>query len=722
MKTYAYGFPRFGRNREFKKIVEGFWNGKLPEQALQDGLDGLQAEMLATYRRYVDMYPVGEMTFYDPLLDAAVMVGRYRPEGAEDYYRLCRGKGNLELTKWFNTNYHYLAPDFSECREADLQVFWNKPAQSFDQHGHGVPAMIGPFTLLKLSRGVTPERFRPLLMALAGVIAEMIRDLETVHIEEPALAMDLSPDEVEAMQEAYRRIGNVGCGIYLVTYYDTVDCLPQLYDLPLKGIGLDLVHGGGNLELLRRHGFPADKTLVAGLVDGRDVWRTDVAAVVATLRELATLAPSLMVSNAGPLYHLPVTTAGETFNGDLKRRLAFAEERLQELEQIAAVWSGTPLPAGSELPAPERNGEVVRRVAQLSEADYHRPVAYAERRPLQQQRLGLPRFPVTTIGSFPQTSDVRKARAAFRKATMSADEYERFIRGKIDDLVRIQEEAGVDVLVHGEFERSDMVEFFAEQLDGIATTRNGWVLSYGTRGYRPPIIHGDISRTGPLSVAEVSYAQSRTSRPVKGMLTGPVTIIAWSFVRRDIPLAEVAAQLALCLQDEIRDYEAAGIRIVQVDEPAFREMAPIKRRDWEVYFDWATRAFRLATCCRAETQIHTHMCYSDFDEIMEQILRLDFDVISIEASRSRAGDDGDSLDTFRRVGFDRQIGLGVWDVHSPAVPTVADMLAVMERARAVLPDDNLWINPDCGLKTRGWEETLPALRNLVEVGRRLRAQ
>lgn len=718
METYAYGFPWLGGNREFKKFVESYWGKKISSRELRESIDELEGARLATYQRYVNKFPVGEMTFYDNMIDTALMMGLYKCENLSDYYNLCSGKNALELTKWFNTNYHYLVPEFTSL-PPKFTVAWNKPKEALNKHKKGIPYLIGPFTFLKLAKGIEPGRFGDYLLALADAYVELIRDFDEVHIDEPALVLELSGEEVGLIKEAYQKIGATGGNINLFTYYASVDFMEDLYELPVKAIGLDFVNGRENLAKIKRYGFPEGKTLIAGIVDGVNVWRTNIEMAVATLMELSLYTKDLIISNAAPLYHLPVTIKGEALDKELLGRLSFAEERLHELKLIAQAYEGNREGIrewNKEIATFGVNRRVRERVENLTDSDFSRDVPYPQRVKKQRERLNLPLLPTTTTGSFPQTLEVREKRAEFRAGKISEEEYKAFIRQKISELVKLQEKLGLDVLVHGEFERSDMVEFFAEKLDGIATTKNGWIISYGTRVYRPPIIHSDVSRPKPMTIDEVVYAQSLTKKPMKGMLTGPVTIIAWSFVRDDISVSKIAYQIALCLQDEIKDYERNGIKIAQIDEPAFREKAPIKRRGWDEYFDWATKSFRLLSRAKAETQIQTHMCYSEFGEIIDQINRMDFDVITIEASRSK----GDIIKDFERMSFDRQIGLGVWDIHSPSVPSIEDMGRVAMRALKVFPKENLWINPDCGLKTRKWEEVVPSLKNLVALASRLR--
>ncbi len=718
MQTYAYGFPRIGENREYKKIIESFWKGEIPEEKAKGQIDQLQESVLLLYENSVDHFPTGEMTLYDTMLDTAIMLGVYQPKDLNEYYNLCRGKDALEMTKWFNTNYHYLVPDFTGFKISSFSLHWNKPQEYFDKFHKGIPFLTGPFTFLKLSKGIKPKEFSDYLSAVGKVYQDILKDFKDfkeVHIEEPAFVLELSTAEIKAIKSVYQAFPP-DTAIHLFTYYDSVDFLKDLFDLPVQSMGLDLVHGKKNWEALKRYGFPKDKTLIAGLVDGRNVWRTDIKEAVSLLKTLTKWAKEPMVSNASPLYHLPLSVKAESLDPRLMENLAFAKERLVELKLIAEVFENKSQAPVWNLTSFGRNVQVQRKIRALKPSDFRKPVSFLKRRSAQQNILNLPLFPTTTIGSFPQTAEIRKKRADFRAGRITAEQYQAFVCSKIAEVIKLQEELGLDVLVHGEFERTDMVEFFAETLQGITTTKNGWIISYGTRVYRPPIIFGDISRKEPLTLKEIQYAQSLTRKPVKGMLTGPVTIIAWSYVREDIPIKDVAYQLALALQEEILSYEKSDIKVVQIDEPAFREKVPIKKSDWPKYFQWAINAFRLTTNTDPKTQIHTHMCYSEFGEIVEQINKMDFDVISIETTRSR----GDIIKHFEKIDFKKQIGLGVWDIHSPAVPSVGQMREIVQRALKVIPKDNFWINPDCGLKTRGWEETLASLKNLIALSQELR--
>ncbi|MCX7992885.1 MAG: 5-methyltetrahydropteroyltriglutamate--homocysteine S-methyltransferase, partial [Fimbriimonadales bacterium] len=687
MHTYAYGYPRLGANREFKKIIESYWQGKVSEAELQQGTRELEQSRIAAYAQFVDAYPVGELTLYDAMLDTAIMLGVYPidPADLNAYFELARGADALPMTKWFNTNYHYLVSRLSP--ETEFRLHWNKPLQAYQAHPSGYPCLIGPYTFLRLSRGLEPEQLPAMLETLTPVYAEILQSLKAagaayVHIDEPAFALDVPDADVQAIRAAYQTLGQ-HAPILLFTYYDSVDFLPQLYDLPIAGIGLDLVHGRRNYDHLAQHGFPSDKILVAGVVDGRNVWKTDLRAIAERVRPLQSqTGATVWLSNAAPLMHLPVTVEPEAkLDPALRERITFAKERLQELRLLKTLLTEGETDAARAWNAYQHSADhwyaqaVQGRVANLKPEDFERALPYAERDKRQRERLQLPLFPTTTIGSFPQTPEVRQMRQAYRTGKISAQEYETYIQNQIRELIQFQEQLGLDVLVHGEFERTDMVEFFAEKMDGIAFTQQGWLLSYGTRVYRPPIIYGDVARTEPMTVKETAFAQSLTQKPVKGMLTGPVTIIAWSYVREDIPVEQVAYQIGLALNDEVRDLENAGIAIIQIDEPAYREKAPLKCADWDAYFRWAAQAFKLAARAKPETQVHTHMCYSDFNTVLRYIDWMDADVITIEAARAK----GEVISAFEHYNYARQIGPGVFDVHTPAVPNVESIETVMER-------------------------------------------
>lgn len=713
MKTYAYGFPRLGKNREYKKVIEGYWNGKNEKEKLYKTIDRLQEDMISSYKKYVDKFPSGEITLYDNMLDTAIMLGVYKFKTIDEYYLLCRGRKALTMTKWFNTNYHYLVPEIEP--EHKFSLNWNKPAE-WKKRSEGIPYLIGPFTFLKLSRGMKVNEKN--LLDMEKVYKELIKDYEEVHIDEPAFVMDLEKEEIEAIKKLYTSMIPENVKVNLFTCYESVDFLKDLYELPFAAIGLDFINGMENFDYIKKHGFPEDKTLIAGVVSGRNIWRTDIKKTVEFLKELSGYAKNIVISNGAPLYHLPITVKEEKMDDLLLERLAFAEERLYELKLIADLYEGKEIDDWYKTSDFGMNENVQKRIKNLKEEDFKKALPYKERVKIQKDKFNLPLFPTTTIGSFPQTEEVRRKRADYRKGSISGAKYEEFIKEKISHAVKIQEELNLDVLVHGEFERTDMVEFFAEKMNGMARTKKGWIISYGTRCYRPPIIYGDISRKEAMTVKEIAFAQSLTDRPVKGMITGPVTILAWGFPREDIHVSQQAYQIGFCLQDEIRDYEKEGINIVQVDEPAFKEKAPIKKRKWGNYFDWAVKSFNLSTNTKPETMIKTHMCYSEFGEIMDKIIQMDFDVMLIEATRSR----GNILESFEKINFYKQIGLGVWDIHSPAIPSAENMREIVKRSLKLIPVANFWLNPDCGLKTRKWEETMTSLRNISFLAGRLRQE
>lgn len=753
MKTLAYCFPKLGEKREFKSLLENFWKGKLSEEDLIAGMNSLRDWQMACYDG-IDLKPSNELSYYDFMLDTALMLGAIPSrfgeyKGLKTYYEMARGAQALEMTKYFNTNYHYLVP---ELEGTNFKLFKNLPLEEYfyfkNKGKETLPKVIGPFTFLKLSKVLKRSEgsdlplyelsklekqgeFEAYLNAVYPVYEEVFKSLKQagasgVLVEEPALCLELDVWEWELVHETYGCLSK-HADIYLLTYYDSVSDYERFVSLPVKALGLDLVSNTENLENLRKKGFPKGKALIAGVINGRNVWRANLREKLALVEELSKIADELIISNSCPLFHLPVSVEPEdSLPEGLKERLSFAKEKVRELILLKLAFEGDEQ-AIREVEQSERvmktvlgeNPQVRKRVASLTERDFQRDVPYQERIKLQQEVLNLPLLPTTTIGSFPQTEEVRKMRSAYVSGKISQQEYEEFIKRQIEHVIRVQEEIGLDVLVHGEFERTDMVEFFAQKLEGIATTKHGWVLSYGSRVYRPPIIYGDVSRPEPMTLKEIVYAQSLTQKPVKGMLTGPTTILNWSYYREDIPKHEIAYQIALALLEEVKDLEKAGIKVIQIDEPAFREGAPLKRRDWQAYFDWAVKAFRLCSKAQPQTQIHTHMCYSEFNDVLEYIYQMDFDVISIEASRSK----GELISAFESFkGWDRQIGIGVYDIHSPAVPTKAQIRAVLERAMKVLPVELLWVNPDCGLKTRRWEEVVPSLRNMVETAKELREE
>ncbi|WP_206529539.1 5-methyltetrahydropteroyltriglutamate--homocysteine S-methyltransferase [Brevibacillus sp. SYP-B805] len=755
IQTSNLGYPRIGEHREWKKALEAYWAGRTDEETLLKELAELRLRHLRKQQAIgIDRIPVGDFTLYDHMLDMAVMFGmipqRFGYEGGPvplaTYFAMARGNNNAvacEMTKWFNTNYHYIVPEYTG---EPLQVTENKPLLAYREAKEklgiqGKPVMVGPYTFVKLCKGYHPKQLPAFLLQLVPLYARILQELaaegvEWVQMDEPILVTSLDRDEMATVSYLYRQLHDAApqLNIMLQTYFDAVEWYEELIALPVQGIGLDFVHGGEeNLRALRTHGFPADKTLGLGLIDGRNVWRADLRAKHELLKTAAAMVPPdrIWLQPSCSLLHVPVNLRQEShLPPEVRGSLAFADEKLGELALLADAYRQEDSKRAEALfaeasqaldrlarSAARNQRDVHQAAAAVREEDLHRSSPFAERRVKQQQALKLPLLPTTTIGSFPQTAEVRQARQKWRSGEWSQEQYDAFIRQEIKTWIAIQEEIGLDVLVHGELERTDMVEFFGEKLGGFAFTRNGWVQSYGSRCVRPPIIYGDVVFQAPMTVKESVYAQSLTSKPVKGMLTGPVTILNWSFVRDDLSRQEVACQIALALRQEVAALEEAGIRLIQVDEPALREGLPLKKRAQDAYIEWAVNAFRLTTSSvRDTTQIHTHMCYCEFHDFLDAIHRLDADVISIETSRSH----GELIAAFEARTYDKGIGLGVYDIHSPRIPDTEEIRSMIERGLQVLDPSLFWINPDCGLKTRGTEETIPSLRNMVRAAQAMR--
>ncbi|TCB97321.1 5-methyltetrahydropteroyltriglutamate--homocysteine S-methyltransferase [Micromonospora zingiberis] len=737
-QSTVLGYPRIGANRELKKAVEAYWAGAIDAEALESTAARLRAEVWRTlHDARLDAIPSNTFSYYDQVLDTAVAVGavpdrfaRLGLSALDTYFAMARGvdaEPALELTKWFDTNYHYLVPEITPDT-----VFTADPAKPLGEYAQaralGIttrPVLVGPATFLLLAKGDDPfARLDDLVEAYAQLLTALAEaGVAWVQLDEPAYVADRTPAEIDALRRAYTRLGELTRRprIFVATYFGALgDALLALLDTPVEAIGLDLVAGPDNIDRLAAAGPLGGRTIVAGLVDGRNIWRSDLRAAVTAGAIVAGLADHVAVSTSCSLLHVPVDLSAEThLDPTVSERLAFARQKVDEVVLVGrALRDGTtrlpaPLP---DTPTAWRNDEVRGRLAALRPTDRQRG-DYAVRAARQQERLGLPELPTTTIGSFPQTTELRAARAAHRAGRLTDADYRQRMRAEVEHVIRLQERLGLDVLVHGEPERNDMVQYFGEQLDGFAATEHGWVQSYGSRCVRPPIIYGDVARRTPMTVEWTTYAQSLTSKPVKGMLTGPVTILAWSFVRSDQPLADTADQVALALRDECHDLESAGIRVVQVDEPALRETLPLRRADQRTYLDWAVAAFRLATSGVADgTQIHTHLCYSEFGEVITAIDALDADVTSIEASRSKM----EVLADLAAIGYHRGVGPGVWDIHSPRVPPHAEVVEALRRAVAAVAARRLWVNPDCGLKTRGYPEVEASLRHLVAAAAEVR--
>jgi 5-methyltetrahydropteroyltriglutamate--homocysteine methyltransferase len=756
------GFPRIGRKRELKKATEGYWAGKVSAAELAETAAVLRAEQWKTQRAAgIDHIPSNVFSLYDHVLDAVALVGavpdRYGWEGDEvdldTYFAMARGVQRrgldvqaMEMTKWFDTNYHYIVPEFTP--DQAFRLASTKPFDEFREAlARGVrtrPVLLGPvsFLLLGKAREVGYDPLAAHLDAVTEVYARAVETLaglgaEWIQLDEPCFVEDRSDGEIAALYRAYERLAAAAGETRLLvqTYFGHVgEDFETLAGLPVAGLGLDFVRGRENLALIEHHGFPPDKHLAAGVVDGRNVWITDLPATLDLLDKLgqAVDIDRLIVTPSCSLIHVPIEAARETdLDAELRGWLAFAVEKLGEVVVLArAVNEGREAVAADlaanrtalksrETSERTRNRTVRARLSSLDPAGARRNAAFSERRTLQQERLGLPAFPTTLIGSFPQHEEVRRRRRQRASDEIPRAEYEAFLEGEIRHAIELQEELGIDVVVHGEFERNDMVEYFGERMMGFAFTRHGWVQSYGSRYVKPPLLFGDVDRPSPITVRWWRFAQSCTDRPVKGMLTGPVTMLQWSFVRDDQPRADTCTQLALAVRDEVLDLEEAGAKVIQVDEPALREGLPLRRGAWDEYLTWAVAAFRLATSgVRPETQIHTHMCYSEFNDIIGHIARMDADVLLIENARSNE----ELLQVFREFEYDRDIGPGVYDIHSPRVPPVEEMAERIRDSMRVLSSDRLWVNPDCGLKTRRYEEVVPALENMIAAARAARQE
>ncbi|RZS44751.1 methionine synthase (B12-independent) [Herbihabitans rhizosphaerae] len=742
------GYPRIGPHRELKRALEAYWSGRAGPDAGPDALADTARELRAATsiglaESGLDSVPGNTFSYYDHVLDTATLFDavprRYRELGlstVDTYFAMARGRDQvapLELTKWFDTNYHYLVPEIGP--DTVPRLVGDKPVAEFAEALRlGVltrPVLLGPVSFLLLAKrsADAPEDFAPLdlLDRLVDCYAELLARLDAagaawVQLDEPAFCADRSDVELRALGDAYARLTarRDRPAILVAGYFGPWgDALPVLADTGIEAVSVDLVSAPETVDQIAGIAGLRDKTVVAGVVDGRNVWRTDLPVALSRCVSLLGSVGELAVSTSCSLLHVPYDLNLETRLDDrLRERLAFARQKVAEVAQLGrALRDPDAAPLSAAVAGPSgRDDRVHARIAALR-PEHLRRAPYLARTQAQQARLDLPPLATTTIGSFPQTAEIRRARADLRAGRVDDDRYTELMRAEIERVIRLQERIGLDVLVHGEPERNDMVQYFAEHLDGFAATEHGWVQSYGSRCVRPPVLYGDVSRPAPITVEWSGYAQSLTDKPVKAMLTGPVTILAWSFVRDDQPLADTARQVALALRDEVRDLEAAGIRIVQVDEPALRELLPLRTADRSAYLDWAVSAFRLATSGVAvSTQIHTHLCYSEFGDVIDAINALDADVTTIEAARSRM----EVLDDLRAIGFDRGVGPGVYDIHSPRVPDAAEVTELLSAAVRAVPRERLWVNPDCGLKTRGYAEVEPALRNLVAAARLVR--
>ena len=758
--AHNLGFPRIGGDRELKKAVEAYWKGDITEDNLRQVGRELRAKHWQLQKDAgIDLVPVGDFAWYDQVLTHSLTFGvvpeRFAKVGEKPTLdtlfamargvvesSCCGGAHAQEMTKWFDTNYHYLVPELT----ADLEfaLSWEQLFEEVDEAlalGHKVkPVVIGPLTWLWLGK-VKGEEFNKLdllekLLPIYGQIFQRLaaQGVEWVQIDEPILGLDLPQDWKNAFERAYNLLQREPLKKLVATYFSGLeDNLGLAAGLPVDGLHLDLVRAPEQYPTILDR-LPAYKILSLGVVNGRNVWRCDLEKVLATLQHAQQrLGDRLWVAPSCSLLHSPVDLAREDqLDEELQSWLAFAVQKTEEVAILAQALNNpdsakvqAALAQSRQVQESRANSprihkpEVQARLAAVTPKDSQRTSVFAERIKLQRERLDLPLFPTTTIGSFPQTQDIRAARLAFRQGKLNQADYQKAMQAEIQHAVKVQEELGLDVLVHGEAERNDMVEYFAEQLDGYLITRFGWVQSYGTRCVKPAVIYGDISRPQAMTVEWIAYAQQQTDKVLKGMLTGPVTMLMWSFPREDLSREQQARQLALAIRDEVVDLEAAGIKIIQIDEAAFREGLPLRRADWQAYLDWATESFRLtASGVRDETQIHTHMCYSEFNDVIDSIAAMDADVITIETSRSQM----ELLDAFETFHYPNDIGPGVYDIHSPRVPDSEEMANLLRKAAKRIAVEQLWVNPDCGLKTRGWPETKAALEHMVAAAKQLRKE
>ncbi|MDF7807524.1 5-methyltetrahydropteroyltriglutamate--homocysteine S-methyltransferase [Pontiellaceae bacterium B12219] len=752
MKAHILGFPRIGTHRELKHILEAYWSGSIPLKTLNLRTAKLRQEHWQIQQDSgLDTVATGDFSLYDHMLDTALMLGAVPPRfntipsscPENLYFRMARGDAEygitaMEMTKWFDTNYHYIVPEFTEGMELKYSSskLVDETREAIANGFFPKPVLVGPLTFLQLAKDMDGGNRWDYLDTILGiyetVIAELAQLADCIQLDEPVLCTDL-PDEVKALApRVYEKLKSAAgkSDLMLATYFGKLeDNLEWVAELPVDVLHIDLVHGSGQLQQVLKK-WPKEKQLSLGVVNGRNIWKTYGIKATQLLRNAIDNQGSekLWIGSSCSLLHSPVDLQQETeLDPELRDWMAFAVQKCDEISFLreAALSSDMDRILQENIKSIRNrkssprtlNPAIRQRTENITSAMTERRAPFSVRIKEQQNRLNLPPFPTTTIGSFPQTNEIRRTRRAFRTGQCSDADYQEFIRKEIRDVIRTQEEIGLDVLVHGEAERNDMVEYFGQQLEGFCFTQNGWVQSYGSRCVKPPIIYGDVSRAASMTVEWTRYAQEQTDKPLKGMLTGPVTILCWSFVRDDLPRSEVCRQLALAIRDEVQDLEAAGISIIQIDEAALREGMPLRIADRQDYLDWAVDGFRLTVGgVKNSTQIHTHMCYSEFNAIAKAIAAMDADVVSIESSRSGM----ELLDAFKDFEYPNDIGPGVWDIHSPRVPSEEEIFDLLQKARKVIPDERLWVNPDCGLKTRAWPETLASLNNMVAATLRLR--
>jgi 5-methyltetrahydropteroyltriglutamate--homocysteine methyltransferase len=755
LTSASLGFPRMGEFRELKKAVEAYWKGEVSASDLNDTAKQVRVRNWKQQQNAgIRFIPSNDFSFYDQMLDMSCLLGnvpaRFNWSGGQvdldTLFTIARGNTSdsnnnqyaSEMTKWFDTNYHYIVPEFDANTQFSLAT--NKIFDEFTEAQQaGIttrPVLVGPVTYLKLGKVVSGDINKyDLLDNLLAVYTEVLKKCEAlgvtdIQLDEPIAVLDLTAEEQTALTKAYTQLSQAtSINLHVTTYFgDLRDNQDVVFNLPVKSIHLDAVRGQDTISATIQQ-FPTDKQLSIGVVNGRNIWKNNYQTSIQIIKEAVNKVgeDNVIVAASCSLLHSPVSLANETeLNAEIKQWMAFADEKLVEISTLARVGLSE---NADELNENKRvmdlratsslihNPAVKERVANIKDQDFERENVFATRQKTQQEYFNFPLFPTTTIGSFPQTKEVRQQRAAFKKGTLSEADYDIFLKDQVKASVEFQEEIGIDVLVHGEFERNDMVEYFGEQLDGFTFTKFGWVQSYGSRCVKPPVIFGDVSRPKAMTVEWSAYAQSLTETAMKGMLTGPVTILQWSFVRDDQPRKDTTYQIGLAIRDEVCDLEAAGIKVIQIDEPAIREGLPLRQADWNTYLTWSVNAFKLSAAGVVDdTQIHTHMCYSEFNDIIDAIARMDADVISIETSRSNM----ELLDAFVNFNYPNEVGPGVYDIHSPRIPSQQNMSDLLKKAADVLPVRNIWVNPDCGLKTRGWPEVRTALENMVQSAKELR--
>ena len=749
IQVASIGYPRIGPKRELKKALEQFWKGEIKEQDLHTVAKNLKKQNWQTQKdNGVDLISSNDFSFYDQVLDAICLLGaipkRFKWDGNEvtlkTYFAMARGSQTseldvpaLEMTKWFDTNYHYLVPELSKDQEFKLSS--NKPFSEYEeakQSGFNTkPVILGPLTFLSLSKGIDGSNTIDLLEKILPVYKEIVKKFselgaEWIQIDEPILVKDLDSNTVSKIKNTLNELKQAAGSskVLLTTYFEDLneDIKKEVFDSNVDVVHLDLVRGTKNQEYVKN----SSKKLSLGLVDGRNVWKANLQEKIDFIKN--NVSGDVIISSSCPLLHSPYDLDLEQkVPSKIKRWLAFAKQKLQELNIIKGFVN-----QGSHQKELDQNISdiqdrktsklihdvaVKNRIKTIDKSIINRKLGYAERAKVQKNIFALPKYPTTTIGSFPQTTDVRQARAKFKRGELDQQSYEKFLEEKTIDTIRKQEQIGIDVIVHGEFERNDMVEYFGEQLQGFTFTSSGFVQSYGSRCVKPPIIFGNVSRPHAMTVRWSKFAQEQTKQIVKGMLTGPITILQWSFVRDDQPRKFTAQEIAFAIRDEVEDLEKNGIRMIQIDEPALREGLPLKKKDWKEYLSWSVDCFKIsAAVVKNETQIHTHMCYAEFEDIIDSIAALDADVISIETSRSRM----ELLTTFEKFKYPNEVGPGVYDIHSPRVPTKDEMKELIQKASKLIDPSRIWVNPDCGLKTRGWPETIDALTKMVNAAKELR--